>query len=556
MATADIVGRAPAVQSRQPLRVLAILAATLAYGAVVAMAVSRGWPHYELLAIVLQVALLLPALVYGLKTPGGIASGTLPARPGIWTAAAIGVFLIASAALSAINVQGVSIPDERAYLFQARILASGNLMATAPPGSPEHPWDAPPALNFNHHVISKQGWFAKYPLGWPLMLALPEKLGLGWLVNPLLAAGILICTAGIAYQLCGGAGAFWAVAMLVLSPCFLAQTVILMSHAMAGLLVAAACWAWLNGTRRRKLRYFALMYVLVGLTFHVRPFTALLTALTLTVALVFSLRHERGFLSRILLIGAAAGAVTVGSVLLYNQTFTGDFRLSPYALQRGLSVPLEISASLPRVLGNMKAMWRSAFQSTLLYFFPLIFVPAAIGFWKNRKTFPVVWLLLSLFVVIVLGHLVQTESSGSTIAERYWFEGYFAIAILAAQGIVEIRPGRQALIAASCGLLAAQAMVTVAASQIILRNSAPSIAVAHLAAELRDCRCVIFLKASPPVFFGQHLNLNGPAWAQANAFYAVDPGEDQRAEWTRTLGRERWVVVTYDQSRGIARQEP
>jgi hypothetical protein len=554
----DRDGEAPARRSRQQLRIPVMLAGTLLYGALVAVAAFGGWRHYELLAIFLQAALLLPSLLYGLKGKGP-APPMMPARAGVWTVIAMGVFLIGSAALSAINVQGVSIPDETAYRFQARILGAGKLVAAPPPGAPEQPSAAPAPLRFNHHVLWRKGWFAKYPLGWPLALAAPEKLGLGWLVNPLLAVGILICTARIARALSGSWVAFWAVALLVSSPCFLAQCVVLMSHATAGLMVAASCWAWLEGMRRRKLPYFALMYLLIGLTFHVRPFTALLTAVTLTGGAVLSLRRDRGFLTRVLVIGSALGALTVGSVLLYNQAFTGNLWLSPYAFARGVNVPVEIAASVPQALRNMREMWRFAAQSTLVFFFPLIFVLAGVGFWKNRGTSPMVWLLLSLFVVIVLGHLVQTEVSSSVLAERYWFEGYFAVAILAAQGIAAVATAlespRRSLIAAGCALLAVQAMVTLAGIKIMLQRSAPSIAVARLAGQYRNCRCVVFLKSSPPVFYGQHLNLNRPDWAQANVFYAVDPGPEQRMAWARTLGRERWVVVGYDPLRGVARQE-
>jgi hypothetical protein len=541
-------------------RIPVMVAGTLLYGALVAVAVMRGWPHYELLAIFLQAVLLLPALLYGLKgREPGPQQLPIPARVGLWTAAFMGVFLIGSAALSAINTQGFSNPDEVAYRFQARILGAGKLMAAPPPGAPQKPEAVPLPLRFNNLILWRNGWFAKYPLGWPLVLALPEKVGWGWLVNPLLAVGILICTARIAGTLSGPEVSFCAVALLVLSPCFLAPSVQLMTHATAGLLVASSCWAWMEGMRRRRLSYFFFMYLLVGLTFHVRPFTALLTAATLTGGVILTLRREPGALAKTLAIGAAVGAVTVGSVLLYNRTFTGNLWLSPYAFARGLNVPVEISASVPQALRNMKEMWRFSLQSTLLFFFPLIFVLAAVGFWKNRKTSPMVWLLLSLFLVIVLGHLVQTEDSGSVLAERYWFESYFAVAILAAQGIAAVvaafKSPRPSVIAAGCSLLAVQLMVTIAASKIVLQRSAPSIAVAHLAGQFRDCRCVVFLRSSPPFFAAQHLNLNGPGWQQEQVFYAVDPGPGQRMAWARTLGRERWVVVGYDPLAGRALQE-
>ena len=76
-------------------RIPIMLAGTLLYGALVTVAVMRGWPHYELVAISLQALLFLPALLYGLKgkEPGPRAL-PVPARVGMWTAAFMGVFLI------------------------------------------------------------------------------------------------------------------------------------------------------------------------------------------------------------------------------------------------------------------------------------------------------------------------------------------------------------------------------------------------------------------------------------------------------------------------------
>jgi hypothetical protein len=462
--------------------------------------------------------------------------------------------------LGAINVQGTTIPDETAYRFQARILAGGHLVAAPPPGATNQPEDVPLPLHFNHTVLWRWGWFAKYPLGWPLVLALPEQLGFAWVVNPLLSAAILVCTFWIGRMIAGPMVGSWAVALLALSPAFLAPSVMLMSHALAGVMVVVACGCWLEGTRRLTLSPFAFMWVLVALTFHVRPFTALLVTITLFAATVLALWHERGFLARVLSIGIVIGALMTGSMMLYDWAFTGNAWLSPYALYNGVTIPVEISASVPQALRNIGTIWRFSAQSTLTFFFPLIPGLAAVGFWKNRKTCSAVWLLLPMVVVIVLGHLVETGSSGSALAERYWFEAYFAVAILGARGVEAVLdalgPTRRALIAVTCALAAVQLMVSFAAARIILQRSAPSRAVARLGRAYSNCRCVVFLKSSPESFYGEHLNLNGPDWEQANVFYAVDPGPEQRLAWTRKLRRDRFFVITYDPETGAARQEP
>ena len=544
---------------RQKLRVPVMVAGTLLYGSVVGSAVWFGWPHYEWLAILLQGTLLLPSLLYGLRGTGDCQPPKPEwQRPGLWTAVAIGVFLAVSAVVSAFTLKGVSIPDESAYRFQARILRTGHLMAQAPPGAPNIPEAAPTPLAFNHTIVWRKGWFAKYPLGWPLVLALPEGLGLEWLVNPLLAVCILMFTASIARSLGGPMVAFWAVALLVLSPCFLAPTVELMSHTLAGVLVAASCWAWMRGASAQKVAYFCLTYGLIGLAFHVRPYTALLAAVTLTAGTVCALRRDRAFLARVLAIGCGLGVLTVGSVLLYNWTFTGRAWVSPYALSLGVSVPREITPSMHELLEAMASFWRFEAQSTLTFFFPLIFVLAGVGIWKNWRKSPIVVLLPALFLVTVVGYLVETIPSASVLAERFWFEVYFAVAIPAAQGIAVVvsalQTPRKALVAGGVALLAVQAIVTGGAIRIMMRRSGPSTAVSRAATPYRDCRCVVFLKSSPPFFYGEHLNLNDPDWRRAGAFYAVDPGPNQRVAWMRTLGRDRFVVLTYDPLRGVGQR--
>jgi hypothetical protein len=57
-----------------------------------------------------------------------------------------------------------------------------------------------------------------------LILALPEKLGLGWLVNP---------AACMAAALDGPSVAFLAVALLILSPAFLSQAVVLILQSLS-----------------------------------------------------------------------------------------------------------------------------------------------------------------------------------------------------------------------------------------------------------------------------------------------------------------------------------
>src|SRR4030095_14990200 len=77
------------------------------------------------------------------------------------------------------------IPDEIAYLIQARYFAAGQPWMAAPP--------APAAFDTFLLEVSGARWYSVFPPGWPLVLAIGAKLGVPWLVNPLLGgAGILL----------------------------------------------------------------------------------------------------------------------------------------------------------------------------------------------------------------------------------------------------------------------------------------------------------------------------------------------------------------------------
>jgi hypothetical protein len=264
------------------------------------------------------------------------------------------------------------ISDESSYRFQARTLASGRLIAPAPPGAPEHPVDVPVPLNFTHQVISKAGWYSKYPIGWPAVLAIPERMHLGWLVNPVLGALLLVLIGCAAREVCGSAVVLPAIAMAALSAYMLANSVGRMSHGLSSVVVTAATLLCVQGLNTGKLSRLAWMFALIIAAFHVRPFTAFVTALVLGVGSLIGTRKRPGLCIRVGAIGAIAAVLAIGSVMLYNWRFTGDPLLSPYALFRGTRIPRELMVTTSELAENLKSVWRFALQSTVLYTFPFL----------------------------------------------------------------------------------------------------------------------------------------------------------------------------------------
>jgi hypothetical protein len=175
----------------------------------------------------------------------------------------------------------------------------------------------------------------------------------------------------------------------------------------------------------------------------------------------------------------------------------------------------------------------------------------------SRSKSPVPWILLAVPCALVLVHLPTADpGTASIIGERYWFEGYFGIVVLAAEGLTRVlaswRPPRQAVIAVVIGLTATQLVMMAAAAAKLDAVSLPRREMRRMAETYRSCNCVVYLADTPEVFYGSHLNLNGPDWPTAGVFYAVDPGPTERAKWAGMLHRRRWVVLKYDAQRSTA----
>jgi hypothetical protein len=104
------------------------------------------------------------------------------------------------------------IQDERAYMFQARVMAAGRLWAPVPP----RPLDEATAIDFT--VQDGGRWYGRFPPGWPSLLAGGVRLGAAHLVNPLLTALGVIALHAFLAPLAGRRLALLAAALAATSP--------------------------------------------------------------------------------------------------------------------------------------------------------------------------------------------------------------------------------------------------------------------------------------------------------------------------------------------------
>ena len=148
-----------------------------------------------------------------LRAGYGVLAGTLAPLAGLWWTVgaarwARGLLAlppraprVAGAALTALGIALVlgslvlehapHVPDEVAYLFDARTLASGHRFASPPPVQEAFP---PP----DWIEVEANRAYGVFPIGWPLILAAGVKLGAPWLVNAVLAAALVLVMAWLA----------------------------------------------------------------------------------------------------------------------------------------------------------------------------------------------------------------------------------------------------------------------------------------------------------------------------------------------------------------------
>ena len=241
-------------------------------------------------------------------------------------ALAVGLCLIALLAAAwvatAVFDRVPHVEDELAYLFQARTIAAGRLVADAP-AHPEF-FDVP-------FLIIRDGlWFGKYTPGYPAVLALGARVGQPWLVNPVFGA----LSVGLVYlagrRLYGASTGLLAAALLAASPFFLLQAGSWMSHAVC-LFWALLFLVLFERARRRSDIAAFLAGMALGMLFLSRPLTAVAIATPYALwAAVEIVRSPRRLLDYLpLLLGFLPFAVSLPT---YNYLTTGDPLRSAYEL--------------------------------------------------------------------------------------------------------------------------------------------------------------------------------------------------------------------------------
>ncbi len=308
------------------------------------------------------------------------------------------------------------IPDELSYLYQARILASGNLSVEQPevPGAFTVPWD---------HILRNSGrWSTIYPPGWPILLAVGWLLHAPWLINPLLLSFSIPGIFLLAKQLFDDRTALFAVIAFSCSPFVLLMSAGFMAHP-STLCFAVWCAVFLARARRTD-------YILAGLTgafaFAIRPYTAVPLILPFLIWTLWKAQNRK----RAALYIAAGGLPVFFLFCAYNLWLFGSLLRAGYSYDSAA----HFRGSLLNYF-SMHVPWYFSRLNKNLWGWPwpdlLIFLPLLLPHEKWRTEVVLVFCFLVLLFAYSIFYYKDIVYSGP----RYVYESLGFLAILAGRSI-------------------------------------------------------------------------------------------------------------------------
>ena len=245
------------------------------------------------------------------------------------------VLAVAAAVFVYMSWGGLSQPglfhDEKAYVLQSRIYL-GLQFAEASPPVPEL-WE-------QVHVFTQPHYAARYPPGFPAVLAIGSAFGVPGLIPVLCAAATAALLFLFGSQFAGRWTAFVATSLWLAAPINSEWRATYFSESLTCLLWISWCWfAWRYRThgRRRDLVATSLLVAFAGIT---RPVTAIALAIPLIAILWPRIRTAIG--RRDTMVAAAAGFVICAVVPFWNHAVLDSWTTVPYAEYSARTYPFDM----------------------------------------------------------------------------------------------------------------------------------------------------------------------------------------------------------------------
>lgn len=552
--SSGIPGRPVATQPETgPHRVLSSVAlavflfAASAFSIIYCFLYLRQNAHTGLVYLLLLHFLVLPALIWYWRV----------SRNGQPFFALLNTYLLTAVAFSSLVVivglstqNGRLIVDESAYRFQGRVFTTGKLKAAPMPGVQSDIRRTPPEIFFVHTLQTPGGWYAKYPPAWPLVLAVGYLLHCTWLINPLCGILQLFLIWWLARPW-GHTTQVLAVVIASTSAYMLVSNVGYMSHPLESVAALLAIGTLIKGVQGSRLRWIALSFLLVIFAIQIRLYTGAVVGVLCTGILLYEFKAKRRLLVCGLSIAFASAVISVALYLAENRLYTGDALLSPYSLYRGGQNVDEFTLNPIRMFSELH-IWRWALAETIRATFPFLFLFALYGCWKQGRDKRYLIYLALLFPMLVVSYLADPAPSGSFDGERFYYEGFCLLAIVAARGFdLLVRNWRVSSrsVNIALGVLVAIQVPTIIFTTIDIQEALRLYDQAYQLSISAPAKPLVFLSSYPSRFSSKQVNWNEANWQQAQVIFLNDPGSNQRDSVACRFGRPVYRLVEFDPKR-------
>jgi hypothetical protein len=335
------------------------------------------------------------------------------------------------------------VEDEFANLWQAHVMAKGEIFLPSPPI---------PRAFLIPFVIDYQGMrFGKYPPGWPAALSLGVRAGIPYLVSPILGGLAIWLIYRLGSKISRPGVGFLAALLAATSPMLLMLSSTLMPHALSLFLALAFVLAWLDlfpwrgASEGQGAAVPPWMLILtaglsLGALALTRPLTALGVALPFVIhGLIILIRGGRE--QRLHAIITAAIVLVVALMLpLWHAALTGDPWFNPYTLwwsydQVGFGPGhgrTEDGHNLTSAVKTMLFTMRGAVHDLFGWpYLSWLFIPLGMVALKRRRDG---WLALAVLPSLIVIHFAYWVGSW-IFGPRYYYEALPGVAISSALGV-------------------------------------------------------------------------------------------------------------------------
>ena len=366
-------------------------------------------------------------------------------------AAAAALAVVAAASILNLTVyqNHPHITDEAAYVFHARMLAAGTMSTAAPP--------VPEAFTFYLIDVAGDRLYSVMPSVWPMLLAVGMKLGVPWLVNPMLAALNILLTYWLVEGLYDRRTARLVVTLLAVSPWYVFMAMNFMTHTATLTCALGATLALSRAARTRQMSWVLLAGGLTGLASLIRPLDGLIVA-------IFQGACALWFVTRRQLTPAALGLLMAGTasvallILPYNAALTGSSAAMPvneymaryfgggsndygFGADRGFGWPVDPNRghSVTDALINLNLNAFSVNVELLGWSTGSVLLGAFVMF--SRRAGRQDYIMALACLLVIAAYFPYYYGGGPDFGARYWYLMIIPCMVLTARGVLLLLQG-------------------------------------------------------------------------------------------------------------------